>query len=175
MTRAAVLEQVDGYGVSLLCLTGGEPMLQSDEAVALMRQLVQRNYTVLLETNGTIPLDPVPSEVIKVMDVKTPDGLGMKLDDPRWLKEHFHYPNLQLLGAADQVKFVITSRFDYEWSRDFVREHRLLERCGEVLFSPSWGEVDPKDLVVWILEDRLPVRLNLQVHKYVWGADATGV
>lgn len=170
-----VLAQVEGYGVRVACITGGEPMLQPEEACALMAALVARDYTVLLETNGTVPLDRVPDGVVKVMDVKTPDGLGLPAADPGFLDVHLHYPNLRALGPLDEVKFVVCSRADYEWSRDFAREHRLFERCANVLLSPSWGDVEPGDLVAWMLEDRLPARLNLQTHKYIWGADATGV
>lgn len=171
MSLEDVVARVESYGVRHACITGGEPMLQKDAAVDLMARLVAKGYVVSLETNGTISLDTVPPEVVKVMDVKTPGAL----DGPGFLKHHLHYPNLALLGPRDEVKFVITSRADYEWSRAFLREHRLAERCAAVLFSPSWDDVAPKDLVAWILEDRLPVRLNLQVHKVIWGANASGV
>ena len=175
VSKGDVLSRVDAYRVRHVCLTGGEPMLQPDAAIDLMRSLVERGYTVTLETNGTIPLDGVPSEVVRVMDVKTPDGLGMAANDARFVKQHLHYPNLRSLTDRDQVKFVITGRGDYEWARDFIREYRLDDRVGDVLLSPAWDELDPKVLVAWILEDGLPVRLNLQLHKYVWGADVSGV
>ena len=170
-----IIEQVESYGVKHVCVTGGEPMLQSEQAVELMSRFISLHYTVLLETNGTISLVPVPSEVVKVVDVKTPDGLGMNAYDERFLRTHLDYENLARLTAHDEVKFVVTSRADYEWSREFVETHNLSERCGQILFSPSWSDVDARDLVSWVLEDKLPVRVNLQLHKYVWGADVMGV
>lgn len=171
MDMDAVMARVEGFGVRHACITGGEPMLQPDAAVELMARLLARGYVVSLETNGTIALDPVPPEVVKIVDVKTPGGLP----GPRFEERHLYYPNLALLGPKDEVKLVLTSRADYEWSRAFVQEHRLAERCAAVLFSPAWGQVEPRDLVAWILEDRLPVRLNLQLHKVIWGPQASGV
>jgi len=170
-----IVDQVEAFGVRHICVTGGEPMLQGKQTVALMMKFISLGYTVLLETNGTIALDQVPFEVVKIVDVKTPDGLGMAADDNRFLRFHLDYENLNRLSEHDEVKFVITSRADYEWSRDFVRAHQLTERCGNVLFSPSWSDVDARDLIAWILEDRLNIRVNLQLHKYVWGADVMGV
>ncbi len=175
MSLDAVLEQVDGFGVKHVCVTGGEPMLQADRAIELMNALHDRGYTVTLETHGALPLHDVPDHVIKIVDVKTPGGLGMDADDPKFLEKHFCYANLETLTPADEVKLVVNSRADYEWARAFVRAHDLDGRCGHVLFSPAWEEIAPSDLVAWILEDRLPVRLNLQLHKVVWGADVTGV
>ena len=174
-TTASILDEVDGFHVQHVCITGGEPMLQADAAIELMTGFIARGYTVLLETNGTIPLGNVPTEVVKVMDVKTPDGLNMKPDDARFLRTHLDYTNLDALTKSDEVKFVITSRSDYEWSRDFTRRYALEDRCNQVLFSPSWPQIDPSLLVQWIMEDHLPVRLNLQLHKYIWGPEATGV
>ena len=171
----AVIQQVENYGVRHVCVTGGEPMLHGEHAVQLMSRFVDLGYTVLLETNGTISLATVPSQVVKVVDVKTPDGLSMSPDSERFLRTHFDYDNLDLLSSHDEVKFVVTSRADYEWSKDFIEAHDLINRCGQVLFSPSWSDVDATELVSWILEDRLPVRVNLQLHKYVWGEDAEGV
>jgi len=171
----AIIERVEGYGVRHVCITGGEPMLQPDDALALMERFTALGYTILLETHGALPLDGVPEAVVKVMDVKTPDGLGMDAEDPRFVQKHLHYPNLGLLTPNDEVKFVVTSRADYEWSRDFIVEHGLADRCGHVLLSPSWGQVTPADLVSWILEDRLDARLNLQAHKVIWGENVSGV
>ena len=167
-----ILAEIEGFGVRLCCITGGEPMLQPEAVAALAHALIDRGWTVQLETNGTIPLEPVPSEVVKVVDVKTPGALR---DDPRFRHRHFCYTNLEQLTPRDEVKLVVTSRADYEWCRDFIREHALHTRAGQVLLSPSWGEVEPKELVEWMLADRLPGRLNLQIHKLIWGADATGV
>ncbi len=174
-THAAILDRVHPYGVRHVCITGGEPMLQREHALTLMGAFLAAEYTVMLETHGAIALDGVPDAVVKVVDVKTPAGLGMDAADPRFAATHFHYPNLDLLTDNDEVKFVVTDRSDYEWSRDFVAEHQVAQRCGQVLFSPSWGQVDPADLVAWMLADHVPARLNLQVHKVIWGADASGV
>ena len=173
-STAAIVAQVESYGVRHVCITGGEPMLQANAANDLMATFIDRGYTVLLETNGTISLADVPAPVVKVMDIKTPDGLGMRPDDARFVKMHLDYNNLNHLTPRDEVKFVITSRADYEWSKAFVLEHNLNARCGQVLFSPSWSDIEASQLAAWLLEDQLPVRLNLQLHKYVWGPDATG-
>lgn len=174
-TLDALVERIETYPVRHVCVTGGEPMLQKQAAVALMAALVDKDYVVSLETNGTVLLDTVPDAVIKVVDIKTPGALGASADDPKFRRTHLDRDNLGLLTGRDEVKFVITSRSDYEWSRDFARQHGLFERCGAVLFSPSWDEVAPSDMVDWILADRLPARLNLQIHKVIWGSDASGV
>ena len=109
------------------------------------------------------------------MDIKTPEGLGMTGSEPEFVAKHLHYPNLDLLNGNDELKIVIVSRSDYEWARNFLSEHQLVDRVAPVFMSPSWSEVSPADLAKWILADRLPVRLNLQLHKYIWGADAQGV
>ena len=150
-------------------------MLHGDHVIALMQSLVDKDMTVLLETNGTIPLHNVPSDVVRVMDIKTPGAFSLKPNDPAFLDKYLHAPNLALLNQRDEVKFVVTDRSDYEWARDFVHEHNLTDRVGHVLMAPSWDDVNPKDLVSWILEDHLDARLNLQVHKYIWGADVQGV
>ncbi len=174
-TEDAIVERVTGYGVRHVCVTGGEPMLQAEGAIALMRRLLDLGHVVSLETNGVIPLDGVPDGVVRVMDLKTPGGLGRSPGDPGFLKRFLHAPNLALLDRRDELKVVVTSHSDYVWARTFLREHRLFERVGAVLFSPSHGQVSPADLAAWMLDDQLPARLNLQLHKVIWGADATGV
>ncbi|HIA02056.1 MAG TPA: hypothetical protein EYN66_09125 [Myxococcales bacterium] len=125
------------------------------------------NYSVILETNGVIPLDKVPLEVIKVVDIKTPDGLTLEAASETFLKRHLHYPNLNLLNTHDELKFVLCSRADYDWAKEFIEQHALQDQCEKILFSPSWNDLDPKELVQWILDDQLAVRLNLQLHKYI--------
>lgn len=165
MSIDAVLQQVDRYGSPLVEVTGGEPLLQED-VYPLMQRLLDSGRTVLLETGGQIDVSRVPGAVIKVMDVKCP--ASGESDRVEWA-------NIDRLGSRDQVKFVIQDRGDYEFARDIVRRHVLDHRCAAVLFSPVHGVLDPKDLSEWILEDRLPVRLQLQLHKHIWGANVRGV
>jgi 7-carboxy-7-deazaguanine synthase len=165
MSVADVLAAVDDTGCPLVEITGGEPLLQ-DEVYPLMAALVARGRTVLLETGGHLSLARVPGAVVKIVDVKCPaSGESSRT----------HWPNLDALGPRDEVKFVIQDRADYEFARGATRERRLDQRCGAVLFSPVHGVLAPRDLAGWILEDRLPVRLQLQVHKYIWDAKARGV
>lgn len=175
-----ILDAVRAFGAPMVCLTGGEPMLQPD-IVQLMKRLLDQDYRVVVETNGVIPLERVPGGVVKIVDVKTP-GAFRRADSgpdfatsPRFLKSHFHYPNLGTLTPRDQVKFVLCDREDYEWSLAFVREHRLDERVDEVWLSPSHGQLEPRDLITWMRQDRAPARLNLQIHKYIWSEDTRGV
>ena len=165
MSVDEVLQEVDKYQSPLVEVTGGEPLLQPD-VYPLMEQLVERGRTVLLETGGQVDVSRVPGAVVKVMDVKCP-GSG-ESDKNEWR-------NIDRLGSRDQVKFVIKDRADYEFSRDVVTRHALERRCAAVLFSPVHGVMNPKELSEWILEDRLPVRLQLQIHKHIWGADVRGV
>jgi 7-carboxy-7-deazaguanine synthase len=159
-------------GISLVELTGGEPLLQ-EEVYPLAERLLAAGYTVMIETSGERFIGRLPKEVIKIVDVKCPDSGEPDTFDPR---------NLQQLSANDEVKFVISSRKDYEFAREFSREHRLPERVREVLFSPvhddpngKWRGLQPRELVEWMLEDGLPVRLGLQLHKIVWDPAMRGV
>jgi 7-carboxy-7-deazaguanine synthase len=174
-SQQALLDRIESYGTRTVCITGGEPMLHGERVIALMQALVDKDMIVLLETNGTIPLDDVPKKVVRIMDIKTPGAFNMDPKDPSFVNKHLHVPNLDLLTQGDEIKFVVTDRPDYEWARDFVREHNLTSRVGHVLMAPSWDDVDPKTLVSWMIEDNLNARLNLQVHKYIWGPDAQGV
>jgi 7-carboxy-7-deazaguanine synthase len=160
-----VLRHVDSYGTPLVEVTGGEPLLQ-DDVYPLMERLLDSGRTVLLETGGQIDVSRVPGGVVKVMDVKCP--ASGESDKVEW-------SNIDRLGSRDQVKFVIQDRVDYEFARDVVTRHALDRRCAAVLFSPVHGVLDPRDLSGWILADRLPVRLQLQIHKHIWGPDVRGV
>lgn len=153
-----ILARVASYRPRYVCVTGGEPMAQR-ECVALLRLLCDAGYEVSLETSGAMPLDEVDSRVSRVMDLKTP-GSG-EVGRNRW-------ENIALLGAKDQVKFVICSREDYDWARFKVDEYQLSGRVGDVLFSPSHGQIKPLALAEWILADNLPVRFQLQLHKLLW-------
>jgi 7-carboxy-7-deazaguanine synthase len=153
-----VLAAVGELGLPLVELTGGEPLLQPG-SIPLMQRLLDEGYTVLLETGGHRPIDAVPAGVHRIVDVKCPDsGEAAKM----------HWPNLDQLRPTDEVKFVIASRADYEYARDVVARHNLARRCRAVQFSPAFNELPPADLAAWLLADRLPVRLQLQQHKYIW-------
>ena len=158
LTLSEILEKVASYRPRYVCVTGGEPLAQRD-CTQLLTQLCDAGYQVSLETSGALPLDDVDTRVIKVMDLKTP-GSG-EVNRNRW-------ENLPLLQPQDQVKFVISHREDYEWARFKLDEHRLHERVGEVLFSPSFGQIEPVQLAEWIIADNLPVRFQLQLHKLLW-------
>lgn len=159
-----ILEVVGGYGCKLVEVTGGEPLIQRETA-QLLERLVAEGYEVLLETSGAWPIDVVPSGVRTIMDIKTP-GSGMVTSN-RW-------GNLDLLKPGDEVKFVICGREDYVWAKGVVAEHDLTARCA-VLFSPSHGQLEASDLSAWVLADRLDVRVQLQIHKYIWSPTTRGV
>ena len=154
----AVLERVAEFSPRYVCVTGGEPLAQKN-CLPLLRELCDAGYRVSLETSGAMPLAEVDARVIRVVDVKTP-GSGEERRN--------RYEDLQLLRPEEQVKFVICDRADYEWSRDKVASLGLVARCN-VLFSPSAEQLPARTLADWILEDRLPVRFQLQLHKVLWG------
>ena len=164
VTREAIVADVETRGAKLVLLTGGEPLLQA-ELPALASDLMARGFEVMVETGGHRDTASLPEGVCVILDVKTP-GSGESAKN--------HWENLERLRRGDAVKFVVCSEEDYLWSRKLIEERRLAERC-EVLLSPSHGVVDPKDLVAWMLRDKLPARLNLQIHKYIWPADTRGV
>jgi len=164
LSLSQVRARIASYPARLVEVTGGEP-LEQEEVYALMDALLADGYTVMLETGGHVSVERVPNAVIKIIDVKTP---GSREGDT------FHPKNLDLAAPHDEYKFVITSRADYEWSRDFLLQ-KLRDRVNPVLFSPSHDELPARDLAAWILEDNLPVRLQLQAHKYIWGAHVRGV
>jgi len=160
-----VVRKVDEFGCDLVELTGGEPLLQKD-VYPLMRRLLDAGRTVMVETGGHLSIEKVPQEVIRIVDVKCP-GSGEAGRN--------HWDNLALLTPRDEVKFVIRDREDYEYARDVVTKYGLVARTAAVLFSPVHGVLASKDLAEWILADRLAVRLQLQAHKYIWGAEVRGV
>jgi 7-carboxy-7-deazaguanine synthase len=165
MSLDDVMAEVGRHGVRLVELTGGEPLLQQD-VYPLMDRLLAEGYTVLLETGGHLDVGRVPDAVVRIVDVKCP-GSGES--------HRMHWPNLAQLRPHDEVKFVLRDRADYEFARGVVAEHGLAGRVAALLFSPVHGVLDPRTLAAWILEDRLPARVQLQVHKYIWGADTRGV
>jgi 7-carboxy-7-deazaguanine synthase len=181
--KMAVEEVVDEVsrlspGAGLVEITGGEPMLQEREVVPLMRSLLNQGCRVLLETSGERPLERVPAEVIKIVDVKCPDSGE---------RETFCMENLESLSAHDEIKFVLSSRADYDFAREFCRRHNLAERVNAVLFSPAFRKdatgardsshclLDPQELAEWMLADDVPARLGLQLHKFIWDPAVKGV
>jgi 7-carboxy-7-deazaguanine synthase len=165
MSIDEIVTEVDRLGVPVVELTGGEPMLQP-EAPALMGRLLDRGYTVLLETGGHRALDQVPPDVIKIIDVKCPgSGEASKM----------HWPNLDQLSPHDEVKFVIADRADFDYACEVVARHQLERRVAAVLFSPVHGSLAPDELARWILESRVPARLQIQAHKYIWSPETRGV
>ncbi len=164
--------------VRLVEFTGGEPLLQARELIPVMEQLLEKGYTLMIETSGERPLTDVPKAVHKIVDVKCPGSGEMG---------RFRMENLEALTQRDEVKFVISHREDYEFARDFTLEHRLSERAGHVLFSPAFKKtpslerstancaLDPRLLVDWMLADAVPARLSLQIHKYIWEPQKKGV
>lgn len=153
-----VLTEVATYGTRTVCVTGGEPLAQKN-CLTLLTRLCDAGYSVSLETSGAIDLAGVDARVSRIMDIKTPGSLEVSKN--RW-------ENLALLSAHDEIKFVLTSEADYVWARDLLREKRLTGICP-VLFSPSFTEVTPAQLAEWVLRDRLEVRMQVQLHKVIWG------
>jgi 7-carboxy-7-deazaguanine synthase len=165
MSVEAVQEQVEGYGCPIVEITGGEPLLQPD-VIPLMQRLLDAGKTVLVETGGHRSIANVPDGVVRIMDIKCPGSGEAERND---------WTNVARLTSRDQVKFVIADRADYEYARGLVVREGLATRCGAVLFSPVHGELSLRDLAEWVLADRLPVRLQLQMHKYIWDPQTRGV
>ena len=164
MSVQDVVGKVQSFGIGLVEVTGGEP-LQQKEVFTLMDALLEENFRVMLETSGSLSVADVPSPVIKIIDLKCP-GSG-EVDKNHW-------GNLNHLSPADEIKFVIADRADYEWSRSALKKHELHKK-SHVLFSPVSDKLNLKDLTEWILEDNLPVRLQTQLHKQIWSKETTGV
>jgi 7-carboxy-7-deazaguanine synthase len=168
----ARVAELSGETGSLVELTGGEPLLQA-ESVTLAAKLLAAGHTVLVETSGERPVDALPREAVKIVDVKCPDSGEYGT---------FRMENIEALDRKDEVKFVIASRRDYEFARDFTAQHDLARRVRQVLFSPvfadpagTWPGLDARALAEWILADRLPVRMGMQLHKFIWDPAMKGV
>jgi 7-carboxy-7-deazaguanine synthase len=159
MSLDDITQQVRELGVAHVTVTGGEPLAQP-KAIGLMQGLINMGLSVSLETSGALSVEKVPDAVIKVLDLKTPGSN----ESHRNL-----WTNLQYLTPQDQIKFVLCGRGDYDWARMRCDEHGLYNRVGDVLFSPSHHELAPRDLADWIVADRLPVRMQMQMHKLLWG------
>ncbi len=175
-----IVEQIERLQpCKLIEFTGGEPMLQARELLPLMQRLINQGYTIMMETSGERPLAEVPKAVHKIVDVKCP-GAGSAANS-------FRMENLAALTNNDEVKFVISDRVDYEFAREFIREHHVADLCGGILLSPAFRQtpsvertadnmkLDPRQLVEWMLADGLPARLSLQIHKFIWEPRKKGV
>ncbi|HOC70476.1 MAG TPA: radical SAM protein [Candidatus Hydrogenedentes bacterium] len=165
MTLPEIVEKLRGWGLPLVEITGGEPLLQP-ATPRLASLFLDAGLTVLVETNGSLPIDVLPEGVIRIMDIKCPDS-GMH--------ENMDRRNLEVLTPRDEVKFVLASRADYTWALDLARQQNLAQRCGAVLFSPAAGRLSPATLAGWMLEDCPPARLQLPLHKYIWPGRDRGV
>ena len=155
-----ILGQVKRAGINLVEITGGEPLLQR-EVYPLIKRLIKDDYKVLVETNGSLSIKNVDKKAIIILDIKTPgSGMSDKMD----------LSNIEIIKHTDEIKFVITSRIDYEWSKRLIDRHTLIDKC-HILLSPAYGILPPEDLARWMIEDRLQARLNLQIHKYIFGSD----
>ncbi len=163
MAEGDLVKAAEAAATRLVLVTGGEPLLQR-ETPTLLARLAEEGFTVLLETNGSLAIREVDPRVRRILDVKCP-GSGMA--------DHNHWPNLAILTPRDEVKFVIRDEPDFLWALRVIREHDLAGRLP-VLISPVFGEVPPREAAAWILKSSLPLRLNLQWHKYIWGPEARG-
>lgn len=160
-----IVRKVDSHGCRYVCITGGEPLLQSN-VYPLMTDLCDRGYILSLETGGSLSIKSVDPRVRIILDLKCPDSKMSHKND---------WGNIPFLRKQDEVKFVILGEEDYQYAKDVCHQYQLFETVGEVLFSPVHGKLAPCDLVGWILRDKLPVRLNLQLHKYIWDPMTRGV
>ena len=160
-----VIGEVDRYGCSLVEVTGGEPLLQ-EEVYPLMQRLLDSGKTVLLETGGHRSTERVPADVVTILDMKCPGSGEVAKND---------WKNLERLRPQDEVKFVVKDRADYEFARDVIARHALVGRASAIHLSPVHGVLDPKTLSEWVLADKLLVRVQLQLHKYIWSPDTRGV
>ncbi len=165
MSGEDIFHRIVISGVKFVTITGGEPLNQK-AIIPFMKYLCEKGYLVALETNGHLDISEVEPRVIKIVDIKCPDSKMDKFNN---------YKNLEYLDKKDEVKFVVANRSDYDWAKERIRDLNLFNRVGCVLFSPVWGELEPSVLSEWILKDALPVRLNLQIHKFIWGNDKRGV
>lgn len=164
LSNETIIEKIKSYNCNVVEITGGEPLLQSN-VHSLMKQLCDENFTVLLETSGSLSIENVDDRVINILDFKTPSSKMEKKND---------FKNVEFLKETDEIKFVIGSRKDYNWSKEIVEKYQL-DKKVKILFSSVFDKIEHKELVNWILEDNLNVRYQLQMHKYIWDPEQTGV
>ena len=162
---SSIMNTIEQFGWRHVCVTGGEPLLQTS-VIPLLHTLIEKNYVVSLETNGSLSTVDVPEGIHVILDIKCPNS-GMS--------ESNDWSNLSRLTSRDEVKFVITDRIDYDWAKETISKYSLFDKAGHVLLSPVADELDPKDLVDWMVRDKLPARLNIQLHKVVWEPLKRGV
>lgn len=159
-----ILDVISGYNLNLVCITGGEPLLQKD-CTSLIDELCAKKITVLVETNGSVDISKAPAPSIRIMDIKTPSsGMSEKID----------WENIARLRKDDQVKFVIAEQRDYIWAKKIIEDYNLSDVCS-LIFSPLYSKLEYRELAAWILEDNLPVRMQLQLHKIIWPDIEKGV
>jgi 7-carboxy-7-deazaguanine synthase len=163
-TIEEIISEVRKYNCNLVEITGGEPLVQN-ESLELMKKLCDEGFEVMIETGGSLPVKDIDKRVMIIMDLKCPSSKMMKKN---------LYENIEFLKKTDEVKFVIGNREDYNWSREIIEKYRLNEKCS-ILFSVVFGQLEPVQLVNWILEDRLNVRYQLQMHKIIWHPETKGV
>ena len=159
-----IVDRVRQAGIHLVEITGGEPLLQT-EVYSLTRRLLEEGYRVLLETNGSMSIKELDKRTVVILDVKTP-GSGMS--------ERMDLTNLEMIKHSDEIKFVLTGRDDYEWTKEMIRTYGLTDKCI-ILLSPTFGTLEPEDLAAWMIQDRIEARLNIQLHKYIFGPERRGV
>jgi 7-carboxy-7-deazaguanine synthase len=159
-----IIKEVKGAGINLVEITGGEPLLQK-EVLHLSKRLVEEKYTVLVETNGSQSIKEIDRKAVVILDIKTP-GSGMS--------KEMDFSNLDYIKNSDQIKFVITNREDYEWAKEIIQRYSLIEKC-HILFSPAFGILPPENLAKWMISDKVKIRLNLQLHKYIFSPEQWGI
>jgi len=164
VSLSTILGSIAGFKTKIVCVTGGEPLSNNDTPF-LLEALLDKNYTVLVETNGSYDIRTIPQDAIKIMDIKCPDSNMSHLMD---------WQNINHLTDLDEVKFIVSSKKDYEWTKDVIRKYSLSEKTN-VLIGTAFGAISPKTVVQWILEDNLDVRFQLQLHKYIWEPLSRGV
>lgn len=165
MTALEILDEVSKYKCNFLMLTGGEP-LEQEHIRILVEEALFLGYNVVIETNGQQDIGKVPKAAVKILDLKCPGSAMHKKND---------YSNIAKLDAKDEVKFVVKDRADYDWALEKCKEYDLFNKVREVLFSPVFGEIEPVELANWILEDHLPARMQMQMHKFIWEPNTRGV
>lgn len=165
MDITSLVEAALKENIKLVEVTGGEPLFQKTTPL-LCAELLRNNFTVLVETNGSLPISLLPENVIKIMDCKTPScGEASRMD----------FSNFDLLNPLDEIKFVIADKTDYTYSLDIIKNYKLNKKTPNLLFSPAWGKIKSSELASWIITDKAPVRLQLQLHKYIWSPEKRGV